>query len=633
MLLLLAPAPAPNLVSNPSFEDGAAPWSLPATYTVDTTQAHTGKASLRVDSRDAARYLLAGQRVACQPGRLYEVSVWVKTEQVTGEDSGATVCLEWSNAQGGYLGGSYPAGHKGTTDWVRVRAVAGPLPPEAASVSVTVYLRKGMVGRAWFDDVDVHEVLPPPMTLRMVRPAYRGRFVAGTASAAMLEVAVAERQAGDRDLGALALRYELKQGDRVVQQGDLPLPQRLVDVRVPLSELKVGRYDLDLVLTAKADGQELARQSRRLEAVDPAAPRPKVFIDDLGRTMVEGQPFFPLGLYDSRCKPADLKRMAEAGFNCVMPYGINSTDLSQTKAYLDAAQAAGLKVIYSIKDFYDGTTWRPKQVGPWKTIEDMTKGVVSTFKDHPALLAWYLNDELPLSMHGELEARYRAVRDLDPDHPCWVVLYQVESLPGYVDTTDVLGTDPYPIPDPKRLAMAGQWTRRTVAAVGPYGGVWQVPQAHDTGCYVKDVEGRKRFRAPTLTELRNMTFQCLAEGARGLIYYSYFDLQRDPLGFDRRWADMRALADELRGLIPFVLSDEAPLPAGVSPAGAPPVAFARIWQHQGRFAGVAANAGLAAADFAWRLPGRAPKPHGEATAFSQTAGQLAPGQAISFTGE
>jgi hypothetical protein len=42
--------------------------------------------------------------------------------------------------------------------------------------------------------------------------------------------------------------------------------------------------------------------------------------------------------------------------------------------------------------------------------------VVETFKDHPSLLAWYLCDELPVSMKERLEKRRALVNRLDPFH-------------------------------------------------------------------------------------------------------------------------------------------------------------------------------------------------------------------------
>ena len=104
-----------------------------------------------------------------------EVKAWVKTEGVEGADSGATVCVEWSNGEGKYLGGYYPPGKKGDTpEWTEVGGISVRVPQEAARCSVTCYVRKGMTGTAWWDDVSVRRVHERPMRSVLVQPSYRG---------------------------------------------------------------------------------------------------------------------------------------------------------------------------------------------------------------------------------------------------------------------------------------------------------------------------------------------------------------------------------------------------------------------------------------------------------------------------
>lgn len=600
-LLLCLLAPEDVALVNPGFEDGATGWNLPRTYRVDDTVAHTGRASLRVENTDPGTYLLAGQPVQLTAGARYRFSVWVKTEDVSGDDSGATICIEWSG-ENGWIGGAYPAGVKGTSDWKQVEGITSPIPAEATSVSVTLYLRKGMTGRAWFDDVEIREYFGPPLAARVESPRYRGRVAAGPEAAARVGLAIAERLAGGRTLDQLQLDVIVTAagGDPVARQTLRPEARQL-SVDVPLAGLAAGDYRLVVRLLGADDGQELASFDFPLSLLAPDAPQPTVTIDGHGRTIVNGEPFFPLGFYDGRSGAEDLRRIAAAGYNCVMPYGINSTDLANPREYLDNAQAVGLKVIYSVKDFYDGTIYRPAQVGPWTGVDAMTRGVVETFRDHPALLAWYLNDELPLSYLPELTRRYETVRDLDPNHPCWIVLYQVGDLAHYTGTTDLLGTDPYPIPG-RPPAMAGQWTRRTAAASGGRMNFWQVPQAHDWGNYRKNEEEKARTRAPSLDEMRCMSLACLAEGAGGLIFYSYFDLKKDKLGFDTRWADLVTLAAELRQVIPYVLSTEAPPDLALTPSD-PEAVFCWAWRKGDEVLVVAANGGSEQDGVVtWKLP-------------------------------
>jgi hypothetical protein len=283
----------------------------------------------------------------------------------------------------------------------------------------------------------------------------------------------------------------------------------------------------------------------------------KVYIDDNNATIVDGKPFFPLGLYAGQGPASDeaiseLDEIADSPFNVIMNYGINSGSIKQIRSYLDAVNERGLKIIYSIKDFYRGTKYYPREVGPYRGEEEMTRGVIREFRNHPAILAWYLNDELPRSYIPRLTQRYRLVKQLDPNHPTWTVLYQVDELRFYLNTADVIGTDPYPIPQ-KAVSLASEWTQKTRKAAGPRRAVWMVPQAHNLGIYH---DNSVEYTSPTFEEMRCMAYQCLVNGANGLIFYSFFDLKRDPLGFDKRWAEVKKLGAEIKSLMPVLLSTE-----------------------------------------------------------------------------
>ena len=49
--------------------------------------------------------------------------------------------------------------------------------------------------------------------------------------------------------------------------------------------------------------------------------KPKAYIDEHRRLILDGKPFFPIGMYWSSINEADLKLYAESKFNCLMPYG------------------------------------------------------------------------------------------------------------------------------------------------------------------------------------------------------------------------------------------------------------------------------------------------------------------------
>ena len=156
---------------------------------------------------------------------------------------------------------------------------------------------------------------------------------------------------------------------------------------------------------------------------------------------------------------------------------------------LDALHEAGIASIYSVKDFYEGLACKTDDEG-----RERTSKKIEELKDHPAIIAWYINDELPLSMRETLAAHRDLVEELDPGRPAWVVLYQIEEIREYIPTFDVIGTDPYPI-STKSASLAWDWSRRTNEAVFGFHANWQVQQYFNWANYRQnDKNTRTRLR-------------------------------------------------------------------------------------------------------------------------------------------
>ncbi|MCE5239992.1 hypothetical protein LLH23_16145 [bacterium] len=548
-------ADLPNLVTNPGFEVKGANgqpegWSGPAdVYSCVTSPVRTGTGALQFVNADAGKYALCGHPLPLQAGRIYEFSVWVKCENVVGNDSGATICLEWWSPDGQYLGGSYPGGIKGTKDWTRVSGTTGRI-PENARCSVVCYLRKGMTGKAWWDDVEVKRYTEPPMRTMLLKPNYRGLV---TPETKRIELA-AQLRLDDYDLTPRQTELSvllLKRGEITPARATrLILADNAPRVGFATKGLEPADYTLRIFLRRHDDRQLLDSDQYRLTvlAEGDLQKRP-AYIDEHNRLIVNGKPFLPLGMYFSGLNEAELKQYADSAFNCVMPYG------GATPEKMDLLQSLNLKIIYTLKDAYYGTTWCPKAIQSQNDERPFMADKTKQFRNHPALLAWYLNDELSLDYMSRLEAHQEWMETLDPDHPTWIVLYQVGQLELYRKTFDVLGTDPYPIPmAPAR--RAAYYTERSVESVMGSRPVWQVPQVMNWACYKKTEEEKKDLRPPTYDELRSMTWQCLTEGATGLIYYSWFDLKKEPAVFDQRWAEAKRVAAEVKQWAPVLLSIE-----------------------------------------------------------------------------
>ncbi len=573
LLAALAPAPpqepapaqkwdvpvGPNLVRNGSFEEsadgGPAGWYAPAAvYGPDQSLSRTGRQSLKFVNDDPGRYLLCTQPVEIVPGGMYELEGWVKTADVRGPDSGATLCLEWQDAEGKYLGGYYPEGRKGDTpEWTRVVGSRIRVPAEAASAHVTCYVRRGMTGTAWWDDVSFRRMRQRPLLSFLVSPSYRGWILDGGPDHVQIRLRfVWDDVPGGPGSVSVVGRLARADGDAdIAEQSPDSLASGEAWLRLPLPDLAPGDYRLTIEMLDRATGAAICGDVHRLQR--RAGPVAGCFVDAHNRLIVDGEPFFPLGMYWSGAEEEQLRTYAQGPFNCLMPYGL------MTPEQMDLIHSLGLKVICSVKDFYYGTQWCPDSIKSEADEEPAVRSRVRQFRDHPALIAWYMNDEQPLSMLPRLKEHQRWIEEEDPRHPTWTVLFQVDDVASYAGSFDVMGTDPYPIPE-RPPSLAGEWARMTRAAVDDARALWMVPQAFNKAVYAGLDEPGRQGRAPTLDEMRSMTWQCIAEGADGIVFYSWFDLRRDPAHpFEERWPEVKQVAQEVADMAPVLLSIE-PVP-------------------------------------------------------------------------
>jgi hypothetical protein len=143
----------------------------------------------------------------------------------------------------------------------------------------------------------------------------------------------------------------------------------------------------------------------------------KVSFRDDRVMLIDGKPFFPIGTYrDPSDRTDDFTGIRQAGFNITHSYDFehDGATIAKARAYLDAAQAAGVKVFMGI----------PRErffARDWNAIQQW----VAALMDHPALLVWYLMDEPELGQWKLTPSLLRQLKDtvkaVDPFHPTAVV--------------------------------------------------------------------------------------------------------------------------------------------------------------------------------------------------------------------
>lgn len=366
------------------------------------------------------------------------------------------------------------------------------------------------------------------------------------------------------------------------------------ELAVPVEAIPYGDAKIRTALTMRTGGKELAAREWDVRKITPdERDALRVYYDRRNVLHVDGKPFFPIGWYGS----ADAQQLAEVDegpFNCMLWYGTNHQPKAKMLQLLDDMQRRDMKLIYCLNDVYPSATYFDGK--DWEGVkgnEAIADAVLQAYRDHPAVLAWYLNDELPRELKPDLIKYYDQVRRGDPSRPAFIVLCNRRDLPVFPESTDILGVDPYPIPSESLLRVSG-FVEAGRTAVNDAKPLWLVPQAFAWYQYNSKNKDRahlptddelKTGRAPTYEEERCMTWLGLANGATALIYYCYYDFRLLPQYADM-WPKMKAIAQEVLDFSPVLLEGEDLPPMQVKTAG---VIHSRLLRYNGDWYLIAVN--------------------------------------------
>jgi len=293
-----------------------------------------------------------------------------------------------------------------------------------------------------------------------------------------------------------------------------------------------------------------------------------------GGLIVNKRQFFPFGFYCySPVFPSLPEEEVVKGFNVISPYQkILPETFKERKAYMDRCAELGMKVHYNLLSVSGGG-------GVSSKIEGIT-GIqkkerlineINAFKDHPALLAWYIADE-PTGNNippDSLVKIYKLIKEIDPWHPVSIVfMAPFLSSVRYVDAMDIVMADPYPVPD-LPVTIVGNVAAQLAKEFEGLKPVWIVPQAFGGGEIWR--------REPTLQEIRSMTYQAIINGARGIQYFVRQGLNLFPKSTGT-WNECGRMAVEIAELTPWLLSVEE---SGPVFSGSPDI-IAKSYTHEGR---------------------------------------------------
>lgn len=345
----------------------------------------------------------------------------------------------------------------------------------------------------------VELTIPELLTVSVTEPVYRGTvYLAHPPERIAWDMSL---HRPDQPLHRLQVAAALHQQDTLLAE----LPARPVEglrseASVPVRVVAPGDLTLTVYLLQEGQADPVAQVTRRIPVIP--ARRPQVTIDGDLVTRVNGEPFFPITVY--HIGQEDYPRARALGFNSIQAWG---SSIEQARSNLDAAAAHGLLVVLESVSAYLGD--RPvEELQPW----------LQALESHPALLAWYSTDE---PSGDERFAWCQRVYDYmvanEPHHPVYLTSCSPGEFQRYAAVTDILAVDPYPIPS--SVTLVSNWMRTAQQAVRGRQPVWLIPQAFSWAQYKDPAAGG----VPTPEQERNMVYQGLIWGAKGIFYYTWDD--------------------------------------------------------------------------------------------------------------
>lgn len=347
------------------------------------------------------------------------------------------------------------------------------------------------------------------------------------------------------------------------------LPARVGQVRLDTGSLERGRYVLRASLVDAA-GEPLVSTGLQFAALrDPEVnPRLVSVRPEDNMLIVQGQPFFPLGIYESPGTEVYLRQLRDAGFNLCMAHDLPAVG---TQALLDRVHAAGMRLwvpVASLLDFSSDAAMKRQR------LTEMVERV----GDHPGLLMWESIDE-PAWGGADADGLYEGychLRLIDQQRLIWTnhaPRNLISTLAYYNRATDAAGCDIYPVPDGvghsnlpnSTISVVGDETRKNREAVGGEKPIFMVLQGFGWGELSRGQTPKPAVVTPTFEQSRFMAYDAIVHGANGLLYWGTHYTEKP----SRFWSELRSLVSELAALhdvlaaLPYSGEDQAQL---ISPA-------------------------------------------------------------------
>jgi hypothetical protein len=252
-----------------------------------------------------------------------------------------------------------------------------------------------------------------------------------------------------------------------------------------------------------------------------------------GVILWDNVPAFPNGIYyNGRNRtPAqidsDMQVISAAGFNVIEASQLMGwTDVGR---FLSTCQKLGLRVSAEI----------------W-VDQAAAQAFIEKWKSHPTIWAWDVADDshrrFTVAQVREMNTK---VKTWDPKHLTAQTVYDPSVMGPFMALTDMVWPYRYPVYNKTEGSDLGAVSWIMNASRSYKTPLVGIPQAYLWGDNAND-------RYPSAAEYRNMVWQYLIGGARGLLPYSFTDSGLLPTVAPGLWAAMTSVNTELKAFLPYL---------------------------------------------------------------------------------
>ena len=185
-----------------------------------------------------------------------------------------------------------------------------------------------------------------------------------------------------------------------------------------------------------------------------------------------------------------------------------------------------------------------------------TLEIVNKFKNKPALLGWSIADDVHNGEYTPTEIfnLHCQVKNADPHHITYISSSNDKKISNYVNSADAIGVQAYPIG--YEVLYDGNrplnWAKHMTSIAHRSASEDRLIIANPQAFRWYD----EKAPIPTFEQVRNMTYQSVIAGAKGIIYYTYRDsgwyLKEHP----NLWRGIQSLVPEIKQLSPMLLNGD-----------------------------------------------------------------------------